>query len=154
MDLKTYREIRDREFVGRKVKTLVQMRNNLCVIPPGTIATVQRKFNGLYLLTGLVVLRFISQKSDREMWILWTRPNCQKQLKREDEGTMEKPILSSQILEIIMDADLSVYDKGKLLSDFIKEFPEWKDIAKGLWRKKYEHGSYQYSFEKYVERHL
>ncbi|MDP2730594.1 MAG: hypothetical protein Q8O55_08920 [Dehalococcoidales bacterium] len=67
---------------------------------------------------------------------------------------MEKPILSGQILGIIINADLSVYDKGKVLSDFLKEFPEWAEAAKGLWRKKYEHGSYQYSFEKYVERHL
>ena len=51
MDKKTYDKIRDREFCGRKVKTLVELSNGWCRIAPGTIATVQRKFNGLSLMT-------------------------------------------------------------------------------------------------------
>lgn len=51
MDKKTYDLIREREFIGRKVKTLVELNNGWCRIAPGTIATVQRKYNGLGLMT-------------------------------------------------------------------------------------------------------
>lgn len=51
MDKKTYDQIRDREFRGRKVKTLVELSNGWCRIAPGTIAMVNKKFNGLSLMT-------------------------------------------------------------------------------------------------------
>jgi len=51
MDKKTYDQTRDREFRGRKVKTLVALQNGWCRIAPGTIATVQRKYGGLELMT-------------------------------------------------------------------------------------------------------
>lgn len=51
MDKKTYDQIRDREFRGRKVKTLVELSNGWCRIAPGTVATIQKKYNGLDLMT-------------------------------------------------------------------------------------------------------
>jgi len=51
MDRKTYERTLEKEMVGRKVRTLVALRNGYCHIPPGAIATVKRKFKGLELLS-------------------------------------------------------------------------------------------------------
>lgn len=50
MDRKTYEKITDREFRGRKVKTLVELSNGWCRIPPGTVCTVTKKYDGFDLL--------------------------------------------------------------------------------------------------------
>lgn len=49
MDKKTYDKTLDREFRGRKVKTLVVLSNGWCKIPPGTVCTVTKKLGGLHL---------------------------------------------------------------------------------------------------------
>lgn len=52
MDKKTYETTRDREFRGRKVRTLIELSNGWCRIPPGTVATVEKKSNGLSLFSN------------------------------------------------------------------------------------------------------
>lgn len=51
MDKKTYDSIRDKEFRGRKVKTLVELSNGWCRIPPNTVCTIMKKYDGFALLS-------------------------------------------------------------------------------------------------------
>lgn len=49
MDKKTYDKTPNREFRGRKVKTLVVLSNGWCKIPQGAVCTVTKKLGGLHL---------------------------------------------------------------------------------------------------------
>ena len=51
MDLKTYNKKTEKFFIGKKVRTLVQMQNGLIVIPKGKICKITRKFGGFNLTT-------------------------------------------------------------------------------------------------------
>lgn len=49
MDAKTYQNKTEKYFVGKKVRTLIQMQNGLMIIPEGAICTISRKFGGFNL---------------------------------------------------------------------------------------------------------
>lgn len=49
MDRKTYDKTTEKEFVGKKVKSLIPLSNGLYKIPAGTIWTIQRKWKGFGL---------------------------------------------------------------------------------------------------------
>ncbi len=51
MDLKTYDRTTDKQFRGRQVRTLVQLKNGWAEIPAGTLATIIRKRKGFVLET-------------------------------------------------------------------------------------------------------
>jgi hypothetical protein len=49
MDTKTYRKHTEVFFMGKKVRTLIQMRNGYMVIPEGTTCEITRKYQGFNL---------------------------------------------------------------------------------------------------------
>ena len=49
MDAKTYEKNTEKFFVGKKVRTLMQMQNGLMIIPEGAVCTITRKFGGFNL---------------------------------------------------------------------------------------------------------
>lgn len=49
MDLNTYKKMTLADLKGRKVKTLVPMRNGWADIPAGTICEIEGKLNGFAL---------------------------------------------------------------------------------------------------------
>jgi hypothetical protein len=49
MDAETYKTTTEKVFKGKKVRTLIEMRNGLMVIPEGTICTITRKYQGFNL---------------------------------------------------------------------------------------------------------
>lgn len=49
MDAKTYQNKTEKFFMGKKVRTLIQMANGLMIIPEGAICTITRKFGGFNL---------------------------------------------------------------------------------------------------------
>lgn len=51
MDRKTYDRITGREFLGRKVRSNAVIRNGYMELPEGTLFSVQRKHNGLHLVS-------------------------------------------------------------------------------------------------------
>ncbi len=51
MDRKTYERTREKEFIGRKVKSLRSMSNRLYRFPAGMTWTIERKQGGFELLS-------------------------------------------------------------------------------------------------------
>ncbi len=49
MDARTYEKHTEKWFMGKKVRTLIQMQNGLMIIPEGAICTITRKFGGFNL---------------------------------------------------------------------------------------------------------
>lgn len=50
MDSHAYNRMTNAQLAGRRVRTLVEMRNGRFVIPPGSTAVIERKFKGFELL--------------------------------------------------------------------------------------------------------
>jgi len=51
MDRKTYERTREKEFIGKKVKSLVPFKNGLYRFPAGMTFTIQGKSGGFSLLS-------------------------------------------------------------------------------------------------------
>lgn len=51
MDRRTYNKTTEKEFIGRKVKSLRPMKNGLYRFPAGMTFTIQRKQGGFELLS-------------------------------------------------------------------------------------------------------
>lgn len=49
MDANTYRKNTEKYFMGKKVRTLREMKNGLMIIPAGIICEITRKFKGFKL---------------------------------------------------------------------------------------------------------
>jgi len=49
VDAGTYRGHTEKWFMGKKVRTLIQMQNGLMVIPEGATCVITRKFGGFNL---------------------------------------------------------------------------------------------------------
>jgi len=49
MNARTYKKHTEAFFMGRKVRTLIEMRNNNMVIPAYSLCTITRKFDGFNL---------------------------------------------------------------------------------------------------------
>ena len=55
MDQKTYRKHTGQWFKGRKVKTLMELKNGWMIIPAGTICTIEGKHSGFSLRSSACV---------------------------------------------------------------------------------------------------
>jgi len=51
MDRKTYEKTTEKEFIGRKVKSLIPMQNGMFKFPAGMTWTIHRKQAGFQLLS-------------------------------------------------------------------------------------------------------
>lgn len=51
MDRKTYDKTTEKEFIGRKVVSLIRMKNGMMNIPAGVTWTIQRKQAGFELMS-------------------------------------------------------------------------------------------------------
>ncbi len=51
MDQKTYDRTTEREFRGRRVRSLVELKNGWGSLPAGKILTIEKKFNGFNLIS-------------------------------------------------------------------------------------------------------
>ena len=49
MNVDTYKKTPERVMLGTKVRGLVPLSNAIMTIPTGTVFTIERKFNGLWL---------------------------------------------------------------------------------------------------------
>jgi len=49
MDRKTYERTTEKEFIGRKVKSLYILTNGMGQFPAGTVWIIRAKFNGFWL---------------------------------------------------------------------------------------------------------
>lgn len=49
MNAKTYKKNTEKFFLGKKVRTLMQMQNGNMVIPEGAVCTITRKYQGFDL---------------------------------------------------------------------------------------------------------
>lgn len=49
MNANIYQNKTEKFFLGKKVRTLIQMQNGLMIIPKGAICTITRKFGGFNL---------------------------------------------------------------------------------------------------------
>ena len=49
MDAKIYEKNTEKFFMGKKIRTLIQMQNGLMVIPKGAVCTITRKYGGFNL---------------------------------------------------------------------------------------------------------
>ena len=52
MDSNAYNWMTNAHLAGRPIRTLVKMRNGQFVIPAGSTAVIERKFNGFDLVFG------------------------------------------------------------------------------------------------------
>lgn len=52
MDRKIYEKTTEKELIGRKVVSLIPLRNGMMILPAGTIWTIHRKQAGFRLLSN------------------------------------------------------------------------------------------------------